>query len=111
MQRTIFKCCAILAQRGINDEKCTPGIDVGILPNGPLVGRPGLGSQVSNWLGAPQRKSRRTFLSAFRAASAKAWLVNKPPKLATAVAPDAANPLRKRRRCTRCSSGVQRPGI
>ena len=100
----------MLAQRGISEEKCTPGIEVGMLPNGPLVGRPGFGSHVSNWLGAPHSHSSSTFFCAFCTASAKTGFVNKPVKLVTAAAPDAASPFKKRRRCSRCSSGVQEPG-
>ena len=81
-----------------------------MLPNGPPDGRPGFGSQVSNWLGAPHSQRRMTFFSAFFAAAAKAGFVNKPLKLVTAAAPDAARPLRNSRRCSRCSLGVQQPG-
>src|SRR5215207_9229161 len=83
---------------------------VEMLPNGPLLGRPGFGSQVSNWLGAPQSQSRMTFFCAFSAAFAKIGLVKRPVKLVTAVAPVAVRPFRKRRRWMRCSSGVQQPG-
>src|SRR5439155_10863554 len=95
----------------IRDEKWTPGIVVGMLPNGPPDGRPGFGSQVSNWLGAPHSQRRMTFFSAFLAAAAKSGLLNKPEKLVTAAAPDAARPLRNSRRWNRCSLGVQRPGV
>ena len=71
----------MLAHFGISDEKWTPGTAVGMLPNGPPMGRPGFGSQVSNWLGAPQSQSRMTFFSAFFAAAAKSGLVNRPVKL------------------------------
>src|SRR5262245_6839554 len=50
-----------------------------------------------------------TFFSALRARSAKAGLVNRPQKLATAGT-DAPSPLRNNRRWSRCSSGVQQPG-
>src|ERR1044071_2662129 len=80
-------------------------MSVGMLPKGPPLGRPGFGSQVSNWLGAPHSHNKSTFFCAFRAASAKTGLVKSPLKLATAVTPEAANPLRNRRRCSRCSSG------
>src|SRR4030095_4240916 len=110
MQRTMLSWCAMLAHRGMSDEKCTPGTEVGMLPNGPLLGRPGFGSQVSNWLGAPHSHSRITFFCAFSAAFAKAGLVKSPVKLVTAVAPVAASPFKNKRRCSRCSSGVQEPG-
>ncbi len=35
---------------GISSEMWTPGTEVGIERNGPPVGVPGLGSQVSSWL-------------------------------------------------------------
>ncbi len=37
-----------------------PGTDVGIERNGPPVGVPGLGSQVSSWLEPPASQSRMT---------------------------------------------------
>ena len=40
----------MLAQRGMSEEKCTPGIEVGVLPNGPLEGRPGF--VIANWCGS-----------------------------------------------------------
>lgn len=48
MLRTMFSRSAIPAQCGMSDEKCTPGMAVGMLANGPPLGRPGFGSQVSN---------------------------------------------------------------
>jgi len=90
MQRTTLSSCAIRAQRGINEEKCTPGMDVGMLGNGPLLGRPDLGSHVSNWLGPPHRKSRMTFFCDRRTNSANKGLLKSPWKLVTAVAPGSA---------------------
>lgn len=99
-----FSLSAIPAHRGISDEKCTPGIEVGILLNGPLLGRPGLGSQVSNWLGAPQSHSKMQCFWARFTDAAKAGLWKSPVKLATEATPVAVRPLRKRRRCSTCSS-------
>ncbi len=110
MQRITFSSWAMRAQRGISDEKCTPGMEVAMLPNGPLLGRPGLGSQVSNWLGPPHSQSRIIFFCDRRTVSANKGLEKSPWKLVTAVAPEAARPFRKRRRCRRCSSGTQHPG-
>src|SRR5947209_9042241 len=106
----MFSSCANFAQRGISEEKWTPGIEVGMLGKGPLLGRPGLGSHVSNWLGPPHKNSRITFFCARRTVWANNGLVNNPWKLVTAVAPPATRPLRNRRRCNRCSSGTQQPG-
>src|SRR4029450_4537452 len=100
----------MLAQRGMSDEKCTPGIEVGMLPNGPLLGRPGFGSQVSNWLGAPHSQSRITFFCGFSAALVNTGCVNSPVKLVIAAPPEAVRPFKNKRRCKRCSSGVQEPG-
>ena len=65
MLRTMFNLSAMPAQRGKSEENWTPGIFVGMLPKGPPLGRPGLGSQVSNWLGAPQSHSRMQCFRAF----------------------------------------------
>ena len=82
---------------------------VGMLPNGPLEGRPGFGSHVSNWLGAPHSQSSKQRLCAFLAAAAKAAFSNNPEKLVTAAAVPPVNPFRNSRRCSRCSSTRQLP--
>ena len=53
---------------GISSEIWTPGTAVGIERNGPPVGVPGLGSQVSSWLEPPASQSRMTRFS-FRLSS------------------------------------------
>ena len=45
---------------GISSEMWMPGTEVGIDRNGPPVGAPGLGSQVSSWLEPPASQSRMT---------------------------------------------------
>ncbi len=82
---------------------CMPGIDVGIEPNGPPEGRPGLESQVSNWLGAPHNQRSMQRLPRLRAESANAGTLNKLRKLATDAAP-AMLPCRNNRRCNRWST-------
>ena len=74
MLRTMFSLSAMPAHFGMSDEKCTPGIFVEMLPNGPPLGRPGLGSHVSNWLGAPQSQSRMQCFCAFFVSAAKTGL-------------------------------------
>jgi hypothetical protein len=90
----------MLAQRGISSPKCTPGSFVGMLRNGPAVGRPGFGSHVSNWLGAPQSQSRMQHFCVRFACCAKAGSENKPPQLINERAPAPATPWRNLRRCT-----------
>src|SRR5690242_18992822 len=98
MLRTTFSLCAMRAQCGMSELKCTPGIDVGRLGYGPPLGRPGLGSHVSNWLGAPQSQSRMQRFCAFFVAEANAGFSNKPEKLVRVAMVPPVNPLRKRRR-------------
>jgi hypothetical protein len=71
---------------------------------GRRLGRPGFGSQVSNWLGAPHSQSRMQRFCAFRASAANTGLWKRPEKLVTAAAVPPTRPLRKNRRCNRCSS-------
>jgi len=82
-----------------------------MLPNGPPLGRPGLGSQVSNWLGAPHNHSKMHSFCALRVSAAKTELWKSPEKLATAAAPPPTSPLRNNRRCSRCSSVRHCPGV
>ncbi len=49
-----------------------------MLPNGPPVGRPGFGSHVSNWLGAPQSQSRMQCFCAFFVSCGKDGIVKQP---------------------------------
>ena len=74
IERTMLSLSAIEAHCGISAEKWRPGIFVGVLPNGPPPGRPGFGSQVSNWLGAPHSQRRMQRFSARFASSARAGL-------------------------------------
>src|SRR5262249_28473735 len=50
---------------GNNSQKRTPGIRVGMVPNGPRYssGAFGFGSQVSSWLGPPHSQSKTTDLA------------------------------------------------
>ena len=48
IERITAVLCAMEAHLGMSSLKCTPGMEVGMEPKGPLVGVPGLGSQVSN---------------------------------------------------------------
>ena len=61
-ERTRVKRSLRVAMRGSNSVKWTPGVLVGMTPKGPRysIGASGFGSNVSNWLGAPQRKTNRT---------------------------------------------------
>src|SRR6266568_596455 len=81
-----------------------------MLPKGPPLGRPGLGSHVSNWLGAPHNQSRMQCFCAFFVCAANTGLWNSPVKLDTLASTPPVNPLRKSRRCNRCSSGRHWPG-
>src|SRR6185503_13122404 len=81
-----------------------------MLPKGPPLGRPGLGSHVSNWLGAPHNQSRMQCFRAFFVSAANNGLWNSPVKLDTVARTPPVNPLRKSRRCNRCSSGWHSPG-
>ena len=67
--------------------------NVGESLNGPLVGRPGFGYHVSNWLGPPHNHSRMQCFWAFLVSSAKRGLWNSPVKLvALASAPPVVTP-------------------
>ena len=87
-----------------------PGSFVGMLPNGPPDGRPGFGSQVSNWLGAPQSHSRMQCFCARFVSAAKTGFLKRPAKLATLATAPPASPFKKRRRCSVCSFVGHCPG-
>ena len=98
IERTTASLSAIEAHLGRSSEKWLPGILVGMLLKGPPVVVPGLGSQVSNWLGPPQSQSRMQCFCFFFAISAKAGAPNKPAQLIEEMAP-AESPWRNLRRC------------
>src|SRR3954471_4362178 len=100
----------IVAHLGINELICTPSTFVLIARNGPPESVPGLGSQVSNWLGAPVSQRRMQCFCCFFASSAKAGSEKSPAQLATETAPVAASPLRNIRRWIVCSGVGHRPG-
>ena len=87
MERTTASLSAIEEQDGINSEKCTPGIFVGILLKGPPVGLPGFGSQVSNCDGPPQSQSSMQCFCLRLAISANAGTEKRPDQLKADIAP------------------------
>jgi len=96
------------AQRGMSEEKCTPGMAVGILetPAGRTAGLRVPGFELA-W--APHRKSKITFFCERRAACAKRIGEITPEKLVT-PSRRGRQTLEDSRRCRRCSSGLQAPG-
>ena len=99
MQRTTASLSAMVAQRDIKLLKWTPGSFVGIERNGPALIRPGLGSHVSNWLGAPQSHKRMHRLAVRLACWAKAGSEKSPAQLPSDTVPAAPRPVRNFRRC------------
>ena len=97
IERMMASLSAMEAHLGMSSLKCTPGMAVGIDLKGPLVGVPGFGSHVSNWLGPPQSQSRMQRFCFRLAVSAKAGLEKRPDQLKVEMAP-AVIPSRKRRR-------------
>ena len=97
MLRTTFNLSAISAHWGMSDEKWTPGIFVGMLPNGPPLGRPGFGSHVSNWLGAPHSQRRMQCFCDFFVSAAKTGFWKRLVKLETVASVLPVKPLRKSR--------------
>ena len=98
---------------GINSEMLMPGTDVGIDRNGPPVGVPGLGSQVSSWLEPPASQSRITRFCCDLSAPAKAGCLRTSSTVmsaATAAAPAAIAP-RNPRRPTPCSGEPQKVSV
>ena len=82
-----------------------------MLPNGPLDGRPGFGSHVSNWLGAPHSHNKIHRFPFFFTSSANAGELNNPAKLVTTdPSPAVPTPCRNLRRCRVCSSLRHSPG-
>src|SRR5258708_2472922 len=108
IDRTIASLSMIEAHLGISELIWMPGTLVEIARNGPPESVPGLGSQVSNWLGAPVSQSRMQCFCSFLACSANAGNEKSPAQLPTEIAPAPASPLRNRRRCNVCS-GVGHP--
>src|SRR5579862_3001639 len=109
MERTIESLSMIVAHFGINSLIRVPGTLVVIARNGPPVGRPGLGSHVSNWLGAPHNHKSMQCFCFFLASSANAGSEKSPAKLESDTAPAPASPFRNMRRCSVCSGGEQWP--
>ena len=97
MERTTASLSAMEAHFGRSSEKWVPGTFVGMLLKGPPVVVPGLGSQVSNWLGPPQSQRRIQCFCFFLAISAKAGAPKRPAKLIDEIAP-AERPCRNLRR-------------
>lgn len=114
--RTMANCSSIRASRGKYSQKWAPGTLVGTVPNGPPVGAPGLGSKVSNWLGAPLIRTKMTRLAGLRTREGEVGgCATAAPAAAAAPSPAAAAPLtnclreiqsRSRARSARFSLGL-----
>src|SRR5882724_9278653 len=103
IERTTASLSMIDAHLGISELICTPGTFVEIARKGPPESVPGLGSHVSNWLGAPVNHSRMQCFCSLLACSANVGTENNPAQLPTEIAPAPASPLRNMRRCSVCS--------
>ena len=108
-ERMMQVWCIRAAISGMSSEMWIPGTDVGIARNGPPVGAPGLGSQVSSWLEPPASQSKITrfwfrFISAASAGELK--ISRAVMSAAEAKAPAASEP-KKPRRFKECSGDPQ----
>src|SRR5262249_52295987 len=89
------------ANRGRYSQNRTPGMPVGMVPNGPPVGMPGLGSKVSIWLGPPLISTKITCRAGLRAVGIAAGVggfAAALPARPLAATPQASDSARNRRR-------------
>ena len=66
MERTTARCSAWAASFGRCWQNCIPDTAVSMAVKGPLVSAPGLGSNVSMWLGPPLSHNRMQALARCR---------------------------------------------
>jgi len=94
--RTSVKRSLRIAVCGRSSVKWAPGVRVAMTPNGPLysAGAFGFGSNVSKWLGAPQRKTKITDLAFAVSAAPAALCTSGIPNATGSEAPIFRNDLR-----------------
>ena len=107
MLRTSARWCITFAVFGSSSEMWMPGTEVGIARNGPPVGVPGFGSQLSSCERPPAMLMTIMRFCERDISAAIAGEVKRPKFGSTAAAPVAASEPKKRRRLMRCSAVEQ----